>query len=82
MFVIEAVCGDGRIPYSNPGQMKCVPVGLPSGLTFQQPALYMSSELSRIHCNLEEFSFLLLATESEPVNNELSVASEEQCHDT
>ena len=80
MFVAEATCGDSRIPYSSPGQMKCIPVGLPPRLTFQQPALYKSSELSRIHSTLEDFSFLLLATEL--VNNELSVASEEQCQDT
>jgi len=26
-FVIGAVCGEGRIPYSDPGRMKCVMVG-------------------------------------------------------
>ena len=61
--------------------MKCVAVGLPPGLTFQQPALYKSSELTMIHNNLGGFSFLPLAVGDETANNVLSVASEEQCHD-
>ena len=55
---LESVCGHGRIPYSSPDQMKCVAVGLPTGVQFQQPAKYKSSEVRQIHNNLDRVGFL------------------------
>ncbi len=73
------MCGDGRIPYSNSDKMRCVAVGLPPGVSFQQPALYKLSELSLVHSNLESFSFLCVA---EGEDNVASVDSGEPSCDS
>ena len=69
--LIELACGQGRIPYSNPGKMKAVAVGLPAGLSFKQPSLYKQPELRQIHQHLDKFQFLPLHDVSPAANEEL-----------
>lgn len=42
--------------------MKCVMVGLPTDVAFQQPAKYTAAELRQIHSSLDKIQFLLLST--------------------
>ena len=56
----EAVCGEGRIPYSDPRRMKSVMVGLPADVSFQQPAKYTAAEIRQIHDGLDRVQFLPL----------------------
>lgn len=60
---LGAVCGEGRIPYSDPGRMKCVMVGLPTGVSFQQPAKYTAAELRQVHGSRDKIQFLPLSTQ-------------------
>lgn len=52
------VTGHGRIPYSAPDKMKCVAVGLPTGVTFKQPEHYKMPELRIVHDSLDYIRFL------------------------
>ena len=43
--------------------MKCVMVGLPTGVSFQQPAKYTAAELRQIHGSWDKIQFLPLSTQ-------------------
>ena len=77
---IGEVCGVGRIPYSQPHNMKAVAIGMPSGVDFKQPSLYKADQLRLVYNGLSTFHFLPLCTANTggPAEPHLDVASENE----
>lgn len=60
LFILYAgtATGEGRIPYKSIETMKCVVLGLPPGIIFQQPSKYNSKDLRCVYNFLDSIKFI------------------------